>query len=97
MGKGNIRFRIDVVQALKDAGYSTYRIRQEKLFGQATLAEIKKASANPSCTDLKMSIDAIATMCGLLNCQPCDIIEYIEEKEKAVSSDVETNSSDVHN
>ena len=31
------KYKIDVIAALKRAGYSTYRIRKEKIFSEGTL------------------------------------------------------------
>ena len=28
------RYKIDIIQALKEQGYSSYRIRKEKIFGE---------------------------------------------------------------
>ena len=67
-----ITYRIDVLAALKEAGYSSYRIRKEKLMGEATLQKIRN-------NDL-VSWENIATLCRLLNCQPGDILEYVPEE-----------------
>ena len=32
-----IKYKIEIMKALKDAGYSTYRLRKEKILGEATL------------------------------------------------------------
>ena len=65
-----IIYKIDVIAALKEAGFSTYRIRKEKLMGEATLQRLR--SGEP------VSWENIATLCQLLNCQPGDIMEYVE-------------------
>jgi len=65
-----IIYKIDVISALKEAGFSTYRIRKEKLMGEATLQRLR--SGEP------VSWENIATLCQLLNCQPGDIMEYVE-------------------
>lgn len=67
-----ITYHIDVLAALKEAGYSSYRIRKEKLMGEATLQKIRN-------NDL-VSWENIATLCRLLNCQPGDILEYVPEE-----------------
>ena len=66
-----ITYKIDLMAALKDAGYSTYRIRQDKLLGEATLQLIRG--------NKPVSWDNIATICKLLGCQPGDIMEYVPE------------------
>ncbi|WP_050696555.1 helix-turn-helix domain-containing protein [Anaeromassilibacillus senegalensis] len=68
-----IVYKIDVIAALKAAGYSTYRIRKEKLLGEATLQRLRNKDT--------VSWENIATICKLLNCQPGDLMEYMEEQE----------------
>ena len=68
-----IGYKIDVLAALKDAGYSTYRIRKEKIFGEATVQKFRNAEL--------VSLENIATLCKLLNCQPGDIMEYVPDEE----------------
>lgn len=68
-----IVYKMDVLSALKDAGYSSYRIRKEKLFGEATLQKIRNNEL--------VSWENISTICQLLKCQPGDIVEYAEESE----------------
>jgi Predicted transcriptional regulator len=62
-----IGYRIDVIAALKAAGYSTYRIRKDKLLSESTLQLIREGKL--------VSWENIATICGLLQCQPGDILE----------------------
>ena len=69
-----ISYKIDVISALKSAGYSTYRIRKEKLFGEATLQKFRNGEL--------VSWENISTLCKLLNCQPGDITEYNEDTEE---------------
>ena len=37
-----IQYKINIIDALKNAGFSSYKIRQEKLLGQATLQKIRQ-------------------------------------------------------
>jgi putative transcriptional regulator len=66
-----IGYKIDVISALKSVGYSTYRIRKEKLFGEATLQKFRKGEL--------VSWENVSMLCKLLNCQPGDIMEYVED------------------
>ena len=68
-----IEYKIDILSELKAAGYSTYRLRKEKLLGEATMQKIRRSEL--------VSWDNIATICRLLQCQPGDIIEYVEDNE----------------
>lgn len=67
-------YKIDVLAALKEKGYSTYRIRKDKLFGEATLQKLRNNET--------VSWENIESLCKLLNCQPGDLMEYVEERSK---------------
>ena len=56
---------------LKEKGYSTYRIRKEKLIGQATFTAIKNGTGG-------LDAKTMDRLCKVLNCQPGDIMEYVE-------------------
>lgn len=64
-------YRINILEALKAKGYSTYRIRQEHLLGERTLQQIRQGEL--------VSWAAISTICKLLDCQPGDLVEYTED------------------
>lgn len=64
-------YKIDVLDALKAKGYSSYKLRAEKLIGERQLQQIREGViVSPACLD---------KLCALLSCQPGDIIEYKEE------------------
>lgn len=66
-----IKYKIDILAALKAAGYSTYKIRQNKIMSESTLQKIRKGEI--------LNGDNLSVICKLLNCQPGDILEYEEE------------------
>ena len=66
-----IKYKTDVLQLLKNGGYSTYRLRKEKILGEATIQKIRNGEL--------VSWENISTICRLLQCQPGDIVEYKEE------------------
>lgn len=68
-----IVYKIDVIAALKNVGYSSYRIRKEKILGEATLQKLRHQES--------VSWEVLSLLCNLLNCQPGDIMEYIPEDE----------------
>ncbi len=55
---------------MKERGLSTYRIRQENIISQGALTSLKN---NKSVTT-----ETINKLCKALNCQPGDIMEYVE-------------------
>lgn len=67
-----IKYKVDIVELLKNKGYSSYRIRKEKLLAESTLQKLREGNTS-------ISVEVIGTLCELLNCQPGDIIEYISE------------------
>lgn len=66
-----VKYKIDVLQALKNSGFSTYRLRQDKILGEATIQKLRVSEL--------VSWENINTICGLLNCQPGDILEHIKD------------------
>lgn len=67
-----ITYKLDVLAKLKTAGYSTYRIRKEKLLGEATVQRLRNGEP--------ISWENLDVICRLLHCQPGDILEYAEEE-----------------
>ena len=66
-----IRYKIDVLAELKKKGYSSTRIREEKLIGQSYLQQLRHGEL--------VSWKAIDIICSLLDCQPGDLIEHVNE------------------
>ena len=73
-----LKYKIDILGELKETGYTTYKIRKEKLIGEAQLTKIRKGEI--------ASKETLNTICKLLNCQPGDILEYIPDKIDAEQS-----------
>jgi len=76
-----IRYKVNVIDALKTAGYSTYRIRKEKLLHEMTLQALR--------CDKMVSWDVLDKICGLLGCQPGDIIERVDDAPAGGAADAE--------
>ena len=64
-----VKYKIDVLAALKEKGYTTNRIRKEKLIGEATMQRLRHKQS--------VSYDVLGKLCDLLGCQPSDILEYV--------------------
>lgn len=65
-----MRFKVNILQELKARGYSSYRIRQEKLFAESTVQKLRQG--------LPVSWENLETICALLDCQPGDVLEYVK-------------------
>ena len=68
-----VKYKIDILPALKEAGYNTTRLRKEKLLAESTIQQLRKG-------DL-VSWANISRICSMLNCQPGDILEYRESED----------------
>lgn len=66
-----IRYKIDMLAALKNAGYSTYRIRKEKLLHEMSLQRLRDGEL--------VSWNVLDDVLKLLNMQPGDVIERVDE------------------
>ena len=64
-----IRYKVDILAELKKKGYSSTRIREEKLIGQSYLQQLRRGEL--------VSWKTLDTICALLECQPGDLMEYI--------------------
>lgn len=70
-----LKYKIDVLQALKNKGYNTTRIRRENLVNEKALTSIRRG-------DMVGHI-VLDKLCGLLELQPGDIIEYVPDENHA--------------
>lgn len=67
----SLKYKIDVLAALKEKGFSSFRLRNEKLIGESYLTQIRKGEmVSHACLD---------KLCELLECQPGDILEYVKD------------------
>lgn len=71
----SIRYKIDILQALKERGITTYTIRKQNLLSQGTLTKLNQ-------NDTSITLNNLETLCGLLNCQPSDLIEYAPDENR---------------
>ncbi len=66
-------FKINVLDALKNKGYSSFRLRKEKILAESTMELFRKGDTR--------SFELLERLCRLLNCQPGDILEYVPDEE----------------
>ena len=68
-----MKYKVDVLSALKEAGYNTNTIRKEKIMGEAMLQKLRSGQM--------VSWNVLETICSLLDCQPGDLIEFVKEPD----------------
>lgn len=67
-------------ELLKSKGISTYKIRKDNLMSQASLTKMRNGEGN-------IDTRTLERLCALLDCQPCDIMEYVgDSSERSTSS-----------
>ena len=69
-----LQYKINVLSALKEKGYSTYKIKKERLLSESTLQKLRNNEP--------IGWNNISILCSLLECQPNDFLEYIPEKSE---------------
>lgn len=67
-------YKLDILAALKNNGYTTYRIKKEKILSESTLQKFRHKEG--------ISWSNLDTLCSLLNCQPGDIIAYTPDDQQ---------------
>ena len=67
-------YKMDILQALKDAGYNTYKIKTGNLLSQGVLQRLRHKEP--------ISWANLDTLCSLLQCQPGDLIAYIPDEQQ---------------
>lgn len=67
-----------LVKKLRENNISQYRLKQEKILGSATITKIfKNNGINGESIDIKV----VDKLCKLLDCQPGDILERVDDIE----------------
>lgn len=60
---------------LKERGITTYKIRKDNLISQAALTKMKNGGGN-------IDTRTLERICSVLQCQPGDIMEYVEDENE---------------
>jgi len=69
-----LQYKFNVLDKLKECGITTYKIRKEKLLSESTVQKLRN--------EKPVSWENLESICVLLNCQPGDIIEYVDGKNE---------------
>lgn len=80
-----IKYKTNVLALLKNNGYTTYKLRKEKILGESTLQKMR--------TNILLSWAELNTVCTLLNVQPGDIVEFIPDEP--IESQAEQNHTTI--
>ena len=67
-----IAYKKNILEELKKHGYNTNRIRKEKLLAEGVLQSLREGRT--------LSLQNIAKICDLLECEPGDILVRVDEE-----------------
>ena len=71
-----IKYKIDILEALKTAGYSTYTLgKVNKLLPWSTIQKLREGNT-------KITLETLNVVCSLLHCQPGDLLEFVPDEKK---------------
>ena len=80
-----IRYRFNILNALKAKGYNTTRLRNEKIFGQATIQDFR--------TGKIVSLNNLCKLCDIFHCDIGDIIHYVSDESAGTISSYDSSLS----
>ncbi len=71
-----LQFKVNILEALKEKGYTTYKLRKDNILSQSTLQKLREGKG--------LAWENIERLCALLDCQPGDLLEYVNEAAETV-------------
>ena len=66
-----IRYKLDILAALKEKGYNTNRLRKERLLAEGVIQSLREGKY--------IALQNIDKICALLECQPGELLEYVKD------------------
>ena len=66
-----LQYKINIIEALKEKGFSSYTLRKEKLLSESTIQKLRG--------NVAVSWENLETLCKLLDCDIGDILVYVKE------------------
>lgn len=70
------KYKTDILKELSNRGYTSAKIRKDKILSQATLQNIRQGKG--------ITTNTINTLCIILRCQPSDIIEIVPTDDEKI-------------
>lgn len=70
------RYKIDILKELSSRGYTSTRMRKEKIMSEGTMQHIRNGKG--------ISFDTLNIVCLILRKEPADIIEIIPTDEEKI-------------
>ena len=70
-----IRYKVDILDALKKKGYTTYKMRVDRVFSESAMQRFRAG--------LPPDAGTLDKLCKLLNTQPGRLLEYVPDENAA--------------
>ena len=70
------KYKIDVMKSLSDRGFTSSRMRKEKILSEATMQNLRKGKG--------ITTDTLNAICIILRCQPSDVLEIVPTNEEKI-------------
>ena len=67
----SFHYRVNVMDKLKEKGYTSTRLRKEKLLGESYMSQLRRGDM--------ISWAAFDTVCNLLDCQLGDLVMHVKD------------------
>ena len=64
------RYRVNILAELKKKGYSSYRLRQERILSEGTLQKMRSG-------DTSLTLESLDKVCEIFQCQLSDLVEWV--------------------
>ena len=70
------KYKLEVMKSLSDRGFTSSRMRKEKILSEATMQNLRKGKG--------ITTDTLNTICIILRCQPSDVLEIVPTNEEKI-------------
>ena len=67
----SFHYKVNVMDKLKEKGYTSTRLRKEKLLGESYMSQLRRGDM--------ISWAALDTVCNLLDCQLGDLVMHVKD------------------
>ena len=79
----SFQYKVNVMDKLKEKGYSSTRLRKEKLLGESYMSQLRRGDM--------VSWAALDTICNILDCQLGDLIQHLKDTPVDKTADEGSN------
>ena len=66
------RYKIDILKELSNRGYTSTKMRKDKIMGERTMQQLRDKQL--------VSWDTLTKICEMLDCKPGDLLDYVPDE-----------------